>query len=198
VNGRLILVRHGESEGNATRTFTHSPEVPLTDPGREQARRSGEVLRDRFQVVRLISSPFRRAHQTAEIISAVLSLPIEVEEDVREQHLGELHGQPYESALASPGFSDLPVWEWRPPGGETLCEVRDRAVPVIERVARAHPTNDVAVVCHGGTIVALWSHVAASWEKTLPVRNGDLLVVRHDGERFSEPELLALDEASPG
>jgi probable phosphoglycerate mutase len=198
VSGRIILVRHGESEGNATRTFTHSPEVPLTDSGREQARRSGEILRDRFRPVRLISSPFRRAHQTAEIIGEVLSLPVEIEQDVREQHLGDLHGKPYEAAYESPGLADNPVWEWRPPRGETLREVRARAAPVIEQVIRAHPDEDVVVVCHGGTMAALWAHVAGAWEKALPVRNGDLLVLPHDGERFRQPELLALDETESG
>ena len=102
------MVRHGESEGNATRTFTLSDEVPLTDLGRTQARSTAEILRGRFAPVRLISSPFRRARQTADEIASILGLPIEIEPDVREQHPGELRGRPYGEALGSPGFAAPP------------------------------------------------------------------------------------------
>src|SRR5206468_4320831 len=40
--GRLVLIRHGESEGNRDRLFTHTPEVPLTDAGRAQVRAAAE------------------------------------------------------------------------------------------------------------------------------------------------------------
>jgi len=42
--GRLLLIRHGESEGNRDRVFTRSPEVPLTDVGRAQVRHAAEWL----------------------------------------------------------------------------------------------------------------------------------------------------------
>jgi hypothetical protein len=53
--GRLLLVRHGESEGNASRRFTESDLVPLTPAGREQAERTAAFLRERFAAVRIVS-----------------------------------------------------------------------------------------------------------------------------------------------
>jgi probable phosphoglycerate mutase len=191
MRGRLILVRHGESVGNATETFTDSPEVPLTELGRAQARESAELLSKLFRPVRLISSPFRRAVETAEIIAEVLALPIDVEPNVREQDLGDLHGQPYEAAPRSPGFHQHHFGQWRPPNGETLSEVRDRAVPVLARLARAHSEVDITIVCHGGTIRALWSFFAGSWEVARGIDNAEFLVCPHDGEHFGEPELLS-------
>ena len=76
--GRLLLVRHGESEGNALRRFTDSELVPLTQRGREQAERAAALLRARFAPARIVSSPFTRAQQTAEIIASALVLPIEI------------------------------------------------------------------------------------------------------------------------
>jgi probable phosphoglycerate mutase len=195
MRGRLILARHGESVGNATRTFTDSPEVTLTDLGRAQARRSAEILKERFSPVHLISSPYRRARDTAEIISSVLDLAIEVEPAVREQSYGELRGQPYEVARTSPGFAEIPRWDWRPPGGETLREVRARSAPALGRVARTYPDEHAVIVCHGGTIWALWSHVVDDWERAGPIGNAELLVIAHDGERFTEPEVVPLEPA---
>ena len=68
VRGSLIWVRHGESLGNAVQRFTRTHHAPLTALGQEQARRTGALIQKRFEPVRLISSPYRRAQMTAEII----------------------------------------------------------------------------------------------------------------------------------
>src|ERR1700747_2916865 len=94
--GKLIMVRHGESEGNRDRRFTISPDVPLTDLGREQARAVAARIARRFAPSCVISSPFRRARQTSEIIAGELGLPIEVVHDLHERNLGVLKGESYD------------------------------------------------------------------------------------------------------
>jgi len=91
--GKLIMVRHGESEGNRDRRFTISPEVPLTDLGRQQAREAARRIAKRFKPQMIISSPYRRARQTSDIIAAELGLPIEIVHDLHERDLGVLKGQ---------------------------------------------------------------------------------------------------------
>ncbi len=196
MSGRLIFVRHGESEGNALRTFTRTHHAPLTAKGEDQARQAGELIRSRFSPARLVSSPYRRAHQTAQIIAEALGAGtappiVEIEEELREQSMGALHGQPYDAALSSPGFDRLPRWEWRPPGGETLIEVQARALPAALRILRAHPSSEVVLVSHNGTIHSLWAHFAGSWESARGIPNAALLILPHDGEKPGEPELIA-------
>ncbi len=188
--GRLLLVRHGESQANALRRFTESDQNPLSPAGREQAGRAAAFLRARFAPMRIISSPFTRAQETAEIIASSLAMPIDLEPAVREQFLGTLHGQPYDAALSAPGFESLPRWQWRPPGGETLLEVQARAVPALLAIARATVGMDVVVTSHSGTIQAFWAHVEGSWEAVPPVPNCSVVLVEHDGAQFAEPELL--------
>ena len=188
--GRLLLVRHGESEGNALRRFTESDLVPLTPAGREQAERAAAFLRARFAPVRVVSSPFTRARQTAEIIASALAVPVELEAALREQFLGALHGQSYDAAPATPGYESLARWEWRPPGGETLLEVQARAVPALLAIARASLGRDVVVTSHAGTIQAVWAHVEGGWQDVPYVPNGSVVVVEHDGAELGEPELL--------
>ena len=59
--GRLLLIRHGESEGNRDRVFCRTPDVPLTEEGRCQARAAGEWIAERYAPVRIVTSPFARA-----------------------------------------------------------------------------------------------------------------------------------------
>ncbi len=187
---RLILVRHGESEGNATRRFTRSPEVPLTELGRAQALRAGQAIREDFDPIGVFASPYRRAQQTAEIIGGVVGLEVATEHDIREQHLGDLHGQPYDAMLETESYGRVPPWEFRPPAGETLIEVQSRAVPVVLRLAREHSRGDIVIVSHGGTTRSVWAHLERDWSTTRIVPNCSLLIVPHDGTSFGKAELL--------
>ena len=134
--GKLILVRHGESEANRSRIFAGSAEVPLTDTGRRQAKELAAQIGARFRPERIVSSSFKRALQTAEIIAAGLRLPLEVVDGLEERDLGYLKGRPWEekpeaSAEAASFLNNEEQWLWRPAGGESYEDVRRRAVAVL-------------------------------------------------------------------
>jgi broad specificity phosphatase PhoE len=196
--GRLILVRHGESEGNRTATFTRTPDVPLTELGEEQAREAGERILGSFRPTRIVASPFRRAQQTAALIAEVLGLGVDTEHDLRERDFGAFAGRPYDSIFADPTFDAARRWEWRPENGETLVEVSDRVVPAARRIAAAAADQDTVVVSHGGVMLALAAFFKGSWEGVSVAQNCGIIVVEHDGREFRAPALLDdWDEISP-
>ena len=182
--GRLVLIRHGESEGNRDRIFTHTPEVPLTDAGHAQVRAAAEWVAARYRPVAVVSSPFLRARQTAAILAERLALAVRVEEELREQSFGELAGQPYAALRDSSDYDPARYWLWRPPGGETLLEVAARAGAALDRVAAGAAGNDVVVVSHGGVMMALWRHVTGEWRMGKVARNAGLVVVEHEAGRW--------------
>ena len=187
--GRLLLIRHGESEGNRDRVFTYTNDVPITSVGRVQARATAEFVRARFQPTLLVSSPFTRARQTAEVIAEVLELPIVIEDDLRERSYGDYAGQPYETVRSA--FDPQAYWHWRPPGGETLEEVADRVGRVLDRIAARASASDAVVVSHGGVMMALWRHVMGEWARPgRVVRNAGVLLVEHDEGRYRGATLL--------
>ena len=183
--GRLILVRHGESEGNRDRVFTRTNDVPITPLGADQARETGVVIRDRYRPVHLISSPFHRARQTAAIIAEMVGhqAEIEVVPDLRERSYGTMAGQPYDTPR--PDLDPTRYWEWCPPGGETLEAVAARAGAVLDALRAAWGNDDVVVVSHGGVMMALHKHVQGAWGSTRQVtRNAGIVVVEHDGAKY--------------
>jgi broad specificity phosphatase PhoE len=95
---RVLFLRHGESAHNAHSGAEPLPESDgdrLTERGRRQARAAGEGLAD-LGVTRLLSSPMRRARETAAEVGAALGL-----EPVELAHAHELHGgETFEMALA--------------------------------------------------------------------------------------------------
>ena len=113
----LILVRHGESTGNADGLLLGRIDAPLTERGLAQARTLGPWVAG---ATRVISSPLARARATAEALGT--GLPIEIDERWVEVDYGEFDGSPLGSVPAE-------VWtrwrsdpDYRPPGGETLAE----------------------------------------------------------------------------
>jgi probable phosphoglycerate mutase len=197
--GRLILVRHGESEGNRAQRFSPNPDILLTEVGVEQARETGRAIARHFQPARLVASSYHRAQHTARIIAETIGYGGEVliEPDLRERGIGELAGQPYRAMREHPAYEVARFWEWRPAGGESLLDVQMRAAPVLGRLVEAHPSEDVVVVSHGGVMLALCAHVEGGWARRRVARNCEVLVVTHaPGAPWRLAELSEL--AAPG
>jgi probable phosphoglycerate mutase len=196
--GRLILVRHGESEGNSAQRFSANTEIGLTDLGVAQAREAGKTIASRFAAKRIVSSPFRRARWTSELIAAEIGYggEIRIEPDLRERSIGELAGQPYRSMSEHPDYVLERFWEWRPAGGESLVDVRDRASRVLARIATAHPDEDVVVVSHGGVMLSLCAHVEGTWNRRRVASNCELIVLIREPEGGLRTTALS-DHAAP-
>jgi probable phosphoglycerate mutase len=155
----LILVRHGESTGNADGLLLGRIDSPLTDRGLDQARSLAETVAG---ATRLISSPLQRARATAEALGT--GLPIEIDERWIEVDYGEYDGQK---------LGDIPsdVWrKWRsdlafvPPGGESLAAAGARVRNACEELfaepdGPARGNDTVVVVSHVSPIKAAtcWS-----------------------------------------
>ena len=175
---RLLLVRHGESEGNFERRFSPNPHIELTERGVEQARAAGRVIRSRWAPVAIVASPFHRAVRTARLIAEEIGFAGEIrtERDLRERDIGELAGRPYHWMREHPAFRPDRFWEWRPQGGESLVDVQARAAPVLDRWI-GEATGDVVVVSHGGVMLALCAYVERDWLRPKVARNCEIVVV---------------------
>ncbi len=161
------MVRHGESESNRDSCFALSGDVPLTDLGRQQARDAAAQIARFFNPQRVISSTFTRARQSAEIISAALKLPLEVVDGIQERDLGALKGQPWHQHAAMTAsrsnYDPEREWLWRPPGGESYEDVRQRVMPVLEDLRSRYPAEELVIVSHGAVMRAIWSQLTGAW-----------------------------------
>lgn len=143
----LIVVRHGRTEANAAGLLLGRHDPPLDLLGIEQAAR---VARAVGPVDRVVSSPLRRAVETAE----AWGLPIETDERWAELDYGEFDGLP---------VTDVPdaVWQrWRadaefaPPGGESIAQLTRRVHEACDDLCEPARESDVVVVSHVSPIKA--------------------------------------------
>lgn len=155
---KLVLVRHGQSLWNLEDRFTGWVDVPLTERGRDEARKAGERLRDlRFDVA--YTSTLTRANETLSLILEVLGRhpPIIRDEALNERHYGDLQG--LNKARTREKFGDEQVKIWRrsydvpPPNGESLKDTAARTLPFFERAILGDVTQgkNVLVVAHGNS-----------------------------------------------
>lgn len=152
---QLLLLRHGESVGNAERRLQGQGDYPLTDRGRDQSRRLAERLAA-FDVAALYSSPIPRAHETADIVADRLALSVVPLPDVREYDFGEVTGLTYQEILQRhpdivEAYRKGPEYP-RLPGEEGRDTFRQRVARALWSLAERHPARTVAVVAHAGPI----------------------------------------------
>ena len=194
--GRLLLIRHAESEGNRDQVFTATPLVPLTPRGRIQAHFAASWMAARYSPVQVVTSPYQRARETASIIAEVLQLPTLVEDDLRERDYGLLAGLAY--ATPRPGYDRERYWTWRPDAGETLEEVLVRVGAALDRIAAAGAGQDVVVVSHGAVMMAAYRHVTGTWPPAgRVVRNAGIVVAEHHDGLWRQTTEIPGNEEGP-
>ncbi len=198
VRGRIILVRHGETDANRRRCFADSDEIPLTETGLLQAHQVALRLAREFRPAVLVSSTYFRARQTSEIIAGALGLTAEVIAGIHERDFGCLRGHPYErlgEAMTAEVFNDPALTRiWRPEGGESLEDVRLRAMAAIENLRRRHEGREVVVVCHGAVIRAICAHLTGDWDETRVIGNCGITLIEYAGQNWKPPVVLGESE----
>ena len=157
---KLLLVRHGQTEGNVRGALdTALPGPPLTELGREQARDLATRL-DGEPIVAVYASQAVRAQETAAPLAAKLGLDVQVLDGVHEVAAGDLEGNTDKDSVTTYmsvvrrwtlGELDPPI-----PGGETGAQVRGRMLDAVARLRAKHeqadPDGTVVLVSHGGAI----------------------------------------------
>jgi 2,3-bisphosphoglycerate-dependent phosphoglycerate mutase len=150
---RITFLRHGESVGNAEERFQGHADFPLTPKGRAQAR----ALAERWQgegltFDRCIASPLLRACQTAEIISKLLGIPLELDPDWMEINNGLLAGlRPEEAEQVTPRPDFITPYTRYGKTGESRWEVYLRAGRAIQHILDRQPGHYL-VAAHGGIL----------------------------------------------
>lgn len=146
---RLVLVRHGSTIHSAERRFSGHNDLPLNDVGRRQA--AALAARSFGDVTAVVSSPLRRAVETAEAIAAPLGLAVTLADDLIEADFGDWEGLTFaEAGTSHPDelAAFMASADSAPPGGESFSSVGRRVRRGREEVVAAHPGETVVVVTH--------------------------------------------------
>jgi broad specificity phosphatase PhoE/ribonuclease HI len=170
---KLILLRHGETQHTADQKFSGpgGREDPgLLPAGVDQARRAARALAEMGGVDVLLSSPLRRALETAEVVAASLELPVEIDDGFQECAFGDWDGHTLAEVEAE-WPEEIAAWlasrTARPPGGESVTDVQKRVEAALASTRGRYEGKTVLVVSHVTPIKLCVRYcLQAPWEVT--------------------------------
>ncbi len=151
----LVLVRHGESEGNRDRRFGGHGPAPLTELGRRQAAAAAQAIA-RLPVDAIYVSDLKRAVETAAPLALATRITPTETPLLRERSVGEMTGRTFDEVLEK----NPELWnallsrdaEWVPPGGESHVMCSARVGQFLDEILAHHDEGRVAIVSHGVAI----------------------------------------------
>lgn len=152
---RIYLIRHGATVSSDEDRFAGATDVPLSDKGREQARRlSKRLAQDNIAAV--YCSPMQRTIETAQIIAEPHKLTPIARDELREINHG--HWETMRRSQVEDQFGEeYASWEedpytFAPEGGESGISLMARTLPTIRELVSRHEGGNIIVVSHKATI----------------------------------------------
>lgn len=148
----IILVRHGQTEWNKNERFRGRADVPLNETGLAQAEATGQRVASEWKPTAIYTSPLSRSVKTAEAIAVHFNLMVEIHPGLVDIDYGEWQGlSPEEAHQYWP--KDIDAWYNQPhlahiPGGETLADLRVRAMQTVKELVELHSEETVILVGH--------------------------------------------------
>ena len=188
----LLLLRHGQSEGNRDHRFLGWQDGALSEMGRRQAELVAQALRKRT-LAAVYTSDLQRACQTALPAAREHGVSLIREPALREINAGEWEGHTYEELCERDGEA-YRIWledvgRAVCTGGESVAQLSERVWTCIQRLARENEGCTVLIVTHATpirTLLTRWQGKPLSEMKDVPwVDNASLTEVRVENGVFT-------------
>jgi broad specificity phosphatase PhoE len=173
---KIYLVRHGQTDWNATLRLQGQEDTPLNDTGRGQASRNGTILAEILsnpETFDFVSSPLSRTRETMEIVRKALGLPVngyQTDDALKEIHFADWQGQTWDQLRETQSQKIAARFEdpWNTvapgPGGESFAMLSDRALGWLGTIKR-----DTVVVTHGGVIRCVMGDIEQTPQMKIPL-----------------------------
>lgn len=146
-----LLLRHGQTPLSVERRFAGRGDIPLTDLGLQQAAAAAASIAERGGIDLVLTSPLRRARQTALAVAERTGAPLAIDDDLAETDFGKWEGMTFGEVMAR-WPDEMVAWmataDAAPPGGESFAAVADRVNAALDRLLSAHQGETVVVVSH--------------------------------------------------
>lgn len=191
----LYLMRHGQTNWNAEERVQGWKDIELNDAGCRQAQDAAQKLAGNH-IETVYSSDLKRAKKSADIISAVLDLPVHYTKRLREMDFGKAEGLKKAELITvfpyiSQAFSDMQNPERYKvgyPNGETIGDVQQRFIKFTGRLLEERQKK-VLIVTHG-MLIRIFTETCL--KKTIRLDNGSVLRIAFDekAKKFKSAKIL--------
>jgi len=158
----VLLIRHGQSKGNAERRFGGHTATPLSARGRRQAKLTARALKTE-SLTAIYSSDLARAMETAKPLANLTGLTVKGTSAFRERSVGVMEGLTFEDAAQEHPEQYAALlrrdFEHVLTGGESYRQLLDRGRQKLDEIIVEHHGGKIVVFSHTGTICILALHL---------------------------------------
>lgn len=158
----VLLIRHGQSKGNAERRFGGHTATPLSARGHKQAEATARILKSE-SITAIYSSDLARAMDTAKPLAKLTGLMVNCTTAFRERDVGVMEGLTFEDAAQQHPEQYAALlrrdFEYVLMGGESYRQLLDRARQKLDEIIEEHRGGRIVVFSHTGTICILALHL---------------------------------------
>lgn len=161
----FICLRHGATDWNRQGLFQGRTDNPLNDTGIAQAHEAAAKLAA-IELAHVVSSPLRRAVQTAEIIATVAARSVTLDHDLIELDFGSFEGQPVRELMLRHGKNNAQgLVDMLPADAEPWDDVASRAIRSIRQWLDRHPQQEILFVCHDAVMQSMAQRLTGKFFK---------------------------------
>lgn len=143
----ILLTRHGQTEWNVLKKVQGKADIELNEKGKEQAKETAKKLKN-VEIDIIISSPLKRARQTADIINEEKKLPIIIDDRISKRDFGEFEGK------SSTDFNFDKFWSYKQneiySKAENIRDFFDRVYDFLDDIREKYKDKRILIVSHGG------------------------------------------------
>jgi|SRR5579883_238971 len=191
----FLLIRHASFDGLGQKLVGRAEGFPLNSAGREEATALAARL-SQFPVAAIHSSPRVRARQTALAIGEKLGLEVQIETGLDEIDYGEWTGKSFGELDGNPEWRRFNIFRSteRVPGGETMLQVTQRTVDVLERYRKQYQDRSAILVTHADWIRAVLAHysgICLDLMQRLEISPASVSILRLDS---GAPKVLRMND----
>ena len=182
----FLCLRHGVTDWNRQGRFQGRTDIPLNDDGISQAHAAALRLQN-TRPDHVITSPLVRAVKTAEIVAAVSSTPVAIDDGITECDFGSLEGRSIAEVMKEHGITAMEqLATILPPDGEPWASVSARSLRCIGQWLGRHPQALLLFVCHDAVMQSISEALCGKW---IDNRHGTPFRFDRAGDAWSAAEV---------
>jgi len=196
---KLYLFRHGETDWNKEDRLQCSIDIELNSTGLQQAKENAQLLKD-FGIEYIYSSPLKRVYRTAQILSEIINVNIEIIDGLKEMNGGDCEGmlkkdvkqligiENYEKFYHTPNE----ILDFRLPNGESKREIRERIFNSVLDICKNTPYNTIGIASHGFVLREFIR--ALNFQDDSGLKNCECIEAEFNGENIKIIRRIKKDE----
>lgn len=199
---KIILIRHGQSVGNATRTILGHTDLDLSEHGYIQAQATANYLKDE-KIDKIYSSDLKRAINTAIPHAKIRNINIITNENLREMYVGAWENMKVDDIISKWGREVYEKWidsfgTFTFPDGESVRDGGQRFYKEVLAISNDNLGNTVLISAHAAVIRSFWAIISGvEWSQVaekLPFASNASYSIAYSNGKSIIPDIYSCDD----